>query len=326
MLQAIRLLTAAFIAAFVAPNAALSQDTNYPTQAVTVIVPTSAGSYSDAVIRKVSETLRQKWNQQIIVENRTGGGGAISAEAAHSATPDSHTLLFGISSTVVNSILDENMNYKLHVDFQPISRIGVTQQILVVPSSLGISDLSDLQRVLGGDQDLANFGSVGTLTSIGLFGANLSKELELDAQEIPFRGSLDIITELVAGRLGYAFVDAQTAFPFIRDGQLKVIAVGGPERLAVLPDAPTLAELGLTGFEPVSWFGLFAPRDTPADIVAQISRDLNEAVESEEISEWLRTGGAEPSPTDPEEFRSFIEAETSGWVNIATNVGLEVKD
>lgn len=136
---------------------------------------------------------------------------------------------------------------------------------------------------------------------------------------------MEIVTELVAGRLGYSFVDAQTALPFVEGGQLRVIAVGGTERSRLFPDAPTLRELGLEGFEPGSWFGLFAPRGTPDDVVAKISGDLREAVESAEISEWLRSTGSEPAPLTAEDFLDFIGTQTVGWASLAENVGLSVK-
>lgn len=140
-----------------------AQDATYPSRTVSIIVPTSAGSASDVAMRNIAEVLREKWGQSIVIDNRPGAGGAIGAEHAFNSSPDGHTLLFGISSIVVNSLLDENMRYTLHEDFRPISRIAVTQQILVVPSETGVIEPADLPAVLSENPDLANFGSQGNV-------------------------------------------------------------------------------------------------------------------------------------------------------------------
>lgn len=261
-----------------------------------------------------------------MVENRAGAGGAIAAHHVYSAAPDGHTLLYAISGIVLNSLLDENFRYALDADFMPVSQIARAQLALVVPSSIGIRQISDFHPVLRENIRLANFGLVGTYSSLALFGANFSRELDLDAQEIPFPGSTDILNELVARRLGYAFIDVHGALPFVREGQLRAIAVAGDARSPVLPDVPTLAELGFAGYEPQSWFGLFAPLDTEPYIVQKISADVREAIESTEVSNMLRSAGSLPVPSTPPEFTDFIAVQIDGWSTLARNVGLAVKD
>jgi tripartite-type tricarboxylate transporter receptor subunit TctC len=278
----------------------------FPTQPVKIVVPFPAGGITDVAVRGMGAYLQGKWGQPVIVDNRLGASGSIGANFVAKSPADGYTLLLVISSMFLNSMLDPETHYSLQSDFEPVSLIATTPLVLVSPASLGVGKVADLKAALKKDRTKAAYGTAGTGSSLHLFGDQLSRTLDLDAAEVPFRGSAPILTEAAAGRLGYAFIDILGAQPLIQSGQLKALAVIGDRRSAVLPNGPTLAEEGVKGFEPRSWFALYAPRGTPARLLDRLSADFGEAIRSKDVNERLVSGGNEPTPGTPQELRAFV--------------------
>lgn len=313
------------LAAFGAASPASAQGRGaYPNQPIRVIVPFSAGT-SDTVARLVGQQMSQTMGQPFVVESRPGAGGNIGSEACARATPDGYTICLGtISSHAINPSIFTRMPYDNLRDFAPITQLASQPNALAVTNDLPARNVQELITLLKSKPGQLNYGSSGVGTSIHLAGALFSQLTGTQMEHVPYRGSGQIMTALLSGELPLAFDNFSSAWPFARDGKIRILGVASLERNPAAPDIPTIAET-VPGFESLSWHGFFAPAGTPPEIVARLNQEAVAALRSEAVSARFRDLGITPVGNTPEEFRAFIASETQRWGEVARKADIRVE-
>ncbi|EHM01929.1 hypothetical protein HMPREF9946_01665 [Acetobacteraceae bacterium AT-5844] len=313
------------LAAFGAASPASAQGRGaYPNQPIRVIVPFSAGT-SDTVARLVGQQMSQTMGQPFVVESRPGAGGNIGSEACARATPDGYTICLGtISSHAINPSIFTRMPYDNLRDFAPITQLASQPNALAVTNDLPARNVQELIALLKSKPGQLNYGSSGVGTSIHLAGALFSQLTGTQMEHVPYRGSGQIMTALLSGELPLAFDNFSSAWPFARDGKIRILGVASLERNPAAPDIPTIAET-VPGFESLSWHGFFAPAGTPPEIVARLNQEAVAALRSEAVSARFRDLGITPVGNTPEEFRAFIASETQRWGEVARKADIRVE-
>jgi tripartite-type tricarboxylate transporter receptor subunit TctC len=316
--------TALLSVAALSASPALAQGRAYPTQPIRVIVPFSAGT-SDTVARLVGQQMSQSLGQPLVVESRPGAGGNIGSEACARAAPDGYTICLGtISSHAINPSIFTRMPYDNLRDFAPITQLASQPNALAVTNDLPARNVQELITLLRSKPGQFNYGSSGVGTSIHLAGALFSQLTGAQMEHVPYRGSGQIMTALLTGELPLAFDNFSSAWPFAREGKIRVLGVGSLQRSPTAPDVPTIAET-VPGFESLSWHGFFAPAATPPEIVARLNKEAVAALRSETVAARFRELGITPVGNTPDEFRAFVASETQRWGDVARKADIRVE-
>ena len=316
--------TALLSVAALSASPAAAQGRAYPNQPIRVIVPFSAGT-SDTVARLVGQQMSQTLGQPLVVESRPGAGGNIGSEACARATPDGYTICLGtISSHAINPSILTRMPYDNLRDFAPITQLASQPNALAVTNDLPARNVQELITLLRSKPGQFNYGSSGVGTSIHLAGALFSQLTGAEMEHVPYRGSGQIMTALLTGELPLAFDNFSSAWPFAREGKIRVLGVGSLQRSPTAPDVPTIAET-VPGFESLSWHGFFAPAGTPPEIVARLNKEAVAALQSETVAARFRELGITPVGNTPDEFRAFVASETQRWGEVARKANIRVE-
>jgi tripartite-type tricarboxylate transporter receptor subunit TctC len=299
--------------------------TQYPSRAVRLVVPSSAGGGSDIVARIIAPKLGERLGQQVIVDNRAGAGTMIGGEVVAKAPPDGYTLLMGISTLATNPAIYSKVPYNALTDFAPITLALSAPNILVVHPSLPVKNVKELIWFSQARPGQLNFGSAGTGTN-----PHLSMELFLSMAglkmvHIPYKGSAPAMTDLLGGQVVVMTATMLTAIPHVRSGRLRALGVTSARRTAVAPDVPTIAESGVPGYEAVQWYGVLAPGQTPKDIIARLHRDLAAVLNTRETKERFAADGGDPGGNTPEEFARYIKTETDKWTRVVKAAGIKAE-
>jgi tripartite-type tricarboxylate transporter receptor subunit TctC len=301
-------LACAFLA--VAP-ATLAQE--FPAKPVHIIVPFPPGGGADALARIMSPYLTRIWNQPVIVENKPGASGQIGAEAVANAPADGYTLV--MSSTA--SLTEKNVHR-----FAPVTLVSASPYVIVVTPKVPAVNVRELIDHAKKNPGKLTFGSSGAGAASHL-SAELFKALAgVDMLHVPYKGTGQAVTDLLAGQIDLMFAPAQTVMPHVQAGKLKALAVTSARRSATLPDLPTAAESGLPGYEAIGWFGLLAPAATPRAVVAKISADANRVLADPEVKQKTIALGAEPSGGTPDQFAKFIREDQAKWAKLMREKGI----
>jgi len=296
-------------AALLALACGLAAAQNYPSATVRIIVPFTPGSATDILARTVAERLSPVFNQPVIVENRPGAGGTIGITQVAKALADGLTL--GVVSTghVVNHVLYPNLQYDTIKDFAGVAPLATLPSVLIVPPSLGVKTVRELVAAAVAKPGAFNYGTAGVGSAAHINQEKFNAATGLRGVHIPFKGTPEILTETMSGRIQLAWVPLVSSVGPIRDGKVIALAVSTPARSAVLPEVPTIAEAGYPGGEFNFWIGLLAPAQTPREIVARLNAEVNKAMQSPESRQRLANLGAEPMPMSPEQFGAFLREE-----------------
>ena len=309
-----RTIMAALAALPVMPGALRAQDSGFPSRSIRLLVGFAPGGATDGAARAIAPRLSELLGQQVVIENRGGAGGNIATEAAVRAAPDGYTLLLGtIGPLIVNPIMEPNLPYAPLRDLAPVSTLVEAYGVLVVPAARPWRTVADLVAEAKRRPGALNWGYSGVGTSGHLSGLLLDRVAGIDTQGISYRGGAPLMTDLIAGRLDYAFSTAPTALPNVENGRLRALAVPTPQRVRALPDVPTIAETGVPGYEVFSSYGLLAPRGTPPAVIARIAAAVRVALETPEVIAALARQGLEAQPGTPEEYGAFLRAEVEKW-------------
>ena len=288
----------------------------FPAKPVTIVVPFTPGGAVDIVARTVATGLTEKWSQSVVVENKPGGGGAIGIQYVARANPDGYTLLLGsVGPITVNPSLGP-VAYDVGKELAPIVLIAKTPAVLVTLPSTPVQNMNQFVAWVKSKPDGLNYGSAGNGYITHLVTEYFLSAAGLSAKHIPYKGSAPAIADLLGGQIDFMFDVVPTAQPLIKSGKFKPLAVTTMKRSSVLPDVPTLDELGYKGFDVSSWFSLMAPAGTPKDVISQINIAVNEVLKSSKFRERLDTIGAYSAGGSPEELNQFIRAETIKWKNV----------
>lgn len=320
---ALVLLTLALAGGVAAPGAA--QQAPRPGGPVRLVLNSAPGSAADAVARVLAEPLAEILGQPVVVENVPGGGGAIGISRVLQSRRDGTTILSAVSGTLIGPMLDSGLPYEIGRDLIPVSQITAAMAVFAVRPDLEATTLRDfVARARRDGQPLA-FGNYGYGSSSHLQGVLLARETGVEAEAVPFNGTSQLISEMLAGRLCCAFIDAGSAREFLRSGRLRALGSTGPRRAPDLPDLPTLTEQGLANFEPQIWQGMFLPTGTPPALVEAVGRAVAEATRRPGPSSFIRSVGYEPVGSSPEEFAAMIAHDTPIWRRIIDETGVRIR-
>ena len=283
----------------------------FPSEPIKIVVPYATGGIADVLARLVGARLEALVKQPVIVENRSGGNGTIAMQFVAQAKPDGYTLLLGNTGTqVVNRFLYKNLPFDIVRGFQPIGKIAQTPMMLVVSAASPANSVADVVAMARASQTPLNIGSSGNGSASHLGLVMLSSMAKIDLAHVPYRGSSQIVPDLIGGRLAAYFDTPPTSLSLIRAGKLKPLGVGSRERQPALPDVPTIAEI-IPGFELTTWLGLFAPIGLAPDRLAQLNIALRKVLEEPSFRKQLVDQGNEVLPNTPAEFGEFIEQEAA---------------
>jgi tripartite-type tricarboxylate transporter receptor subunit TctC len=297
----------------------------YPSQTIKIVVPFPAGGGIDVIARIVGPKLSEALGQPVIIENRAGAGGMIGASAVAKAPADGYTLLFGTGSTHgTNAVVYAKLPYDPVRDFEPVILVGSSPLVLVVNPSLpakSVRELIDLARAKPGE---FSYGSFGTGSINHLAGELFNSLADIKTNHIPYRGSAPALTDLVGGRIHYTFDGVQTSIGFIRAGTLRLLGVTAPQRTPLLPDAPTVAEAGVGGFDAILWNGFFAPANTPKPVIELLNSKMNAVLADPSVREAFAKLGIEAMGGSPDVLVKRVEGELRKWAHIAREKNIRV--
>ncbi len=316
-------LALAVLAAVGTPIWAQDDASNWPNKPVKWVVPFPPGGAMDAIARTLGEVASRKLDQPFIVENKAGAGGNIGADYVAKQPADGYTLMITSIGMATNGALYNKLSYNPIKDFAPVSLLAVVPNVLVVsPHQKDIKSAKDLVAKAQQNPEKLTYASAGNGTSIHLAGANFTALTGVKMLHIPYRGSGPAITDLLGGQVDVMFDSITSARPHIQAGKLKALGVTTKVRSTSLPDVPTLAEAGITGYEVSPWFAAFMPAGTPPAIVEKLGKTLNEAMTDPEVKKRLDFIGAEPIGSTPQALGQHLKAETERWTALIKSAGI----
>jgi len=296
----------------------------YPNKPIRVIVPFAAGSTTDIIARAITDKMAQSLGQPVVVDNRGGASGTIGQAVVAQAAPDGYTIMIHSSSHTVSPHTFAKLPFDTLADFTPVTPISSTPNVLVISPAKGMKSLKDLLAAARAKPGSMNFASAGQGSATHLNAEKFKLAAKIDAQNIPFKGSAEAVTEVVAGRVDYYFSPIAPVIGQIRTGQLQALAVGSPRRAAALPDVPTTAEAGVPGSEFNFWIGMFAPAKTPKEIVDRLQAEVVKALNTPEVKERFAALGADAWTLKPAEFDAYVREEIKSNAALVRAAGLEV--
>ena len=297
----------------------------YPSQPIRIIVPFSAGGATDITARIVGQKLAEEWKATVIVENRPGATGSIAAEYVAKAKPDGYTLLMGTGS--VNSVfpaVKKDLPFDTLRDFVAVSNFFTTPNILVVHPSVPANNVNELIALLKANPNKYTFASSGIGSSIHLSGELFKQMAGVQMVHVTYKGSAPAVADLIAGHVHMMFDNLASAWPFVRQGQLRALGVTGLERDALAPGVPAIAET-LPGYDATSWAGFLAPAKTPPAIVAKISTAVQRAIKLPDVTEKFRTQGATPVGNSADQFAKYLKDDIEKWRNVVNKAGVKIE-
>jgi len=312
----------AFVLMLVISASAFAQA--YPAKPIKIVVPFPAGGIADLYGRVIGARLSDGWGQPVVVENRTGAGGNIGADAVAKSAPDGYTLVMGTFGThAVNVSLFSSMPYDPVRDFTPIVLVLEAEGLLVVHPSVPAQSVLDLIAYARAHPGRLTFASAGMGTASHLAGELFKSMARVEMTHVPYKGNVPAITDLLAGQTSLLFGTMPTVLPHAKGGKLRALATIGSVRSAAAPELPTVAE-ALPGFEVNNWIGLFGPAGTPIDIVRRWNVEVNKIMQGADIKQRLLTEGARSAPNKPEEFGAFVQSEIAKWAPVVKASGARV--
>jgi tripartite-type tricarboxylate transporter receptor subunit TctC len=301
----------------------LSAQTIFPTRPVRVIVPFAAGGALDVIARLVANRLAEMWNQQVIVENRTGAGGNLGAELVARAEPDGHTIKINASSLVVNTFLYSNMTFDAIADFAPLSLVCEQANLMVVPQTSPAKSVAEFIAHAKANPGKLTFASTGLGTSLYLSAELLKAKAGLDMIHVPYRGTAPAMADLIPGRIDLMFFSVASVLPAVNQGTVRALGVTSLKRLSVVPNVPTIAEAALPGYEVNTWFGFFAPARTPPDIVRKLGSDIAAASLHPPVKARLEELGSVVVGSSSEELAAAMRQEMNTWGPLIKSLGVK---
>jgi tripartite-type tricarboxylate transporter receptor subunit TctC len=297
----------------------------YPDQPIKIIVTFPPGGSADIVIRALQPALSESLQQPIVIENRAGAGGNIGIGVVAQAAPDGYTLGVAAAGVLtVNPHLNRAaMPFDPIKDLAPVTMLAEIPFVLVASQTSEIASVADLVAKARSQAASLSIGHGGNGTAMHLTSALINQKAEVAIQLIAYRGTAPAAVDVLAGHIPLAVLDIPASQQLIRDGKLRALGVSAAKRVGFLPDVPTLAEQGLSGFESVGWFGLVAPAGTPSDIIGKLNAAFVKALSDPAAIEKIRVLGAEPAPSSPEAFVQFIQSESAKWGKLIAEAGIK---
>jgi tripartite-type tricarboxylate transporter receptor subunit TctC len=296
----------------------------YPAHPITLVVPFAPGGSASTVARSVADKMSETLGQQIVIDNRGGGGGTVATRAVAKAPPDGYTILVVTSATVGTSpSLFQNLGYDPRRDFDPIGLIAATPNLAVVHPSFPARSLADLIRIGRETATPIPYGSPGTGTLNHLTVELIAHRTGMKVVHVPYKGAGPALNDLLGGHIEVLLSAIPNVHSHVLAGTVRALAVAAAKRSVLLPAVPTFAEAGLPGYEvPLRW-GLAAPKGTPRPVIETLNRALDAALTTDEVRERLAVEGAEPQPTTPEHYAAIIDRELTMWSDLVKSAGIK---
>src|SRR6476661_6732286 len=301
-----------------------AQAQNYPTRAVTLVIPFAPGGSTSIVGRAIADKISDVLGEKVVVDNRPGAGGTVGTKAVAKSDPDGYTLLLGYTGTLaIGPSLYKNPGYDPRKDFAPIGMIGNAPNSLVVHPSFPAKSVAELIAYAKANPDKVNFGSAGAGTASHITGEYFARAAGIKLVHIPYKGTGPALTDLLGGHIPMASAPIPASHPNIAAGKLRALAVTSTTRSGLLPEVPTLIEAGLPGFDASLYYGLVAPGGTPRPIIDKLNKALRDALASDEVKRQLGNDGTEITPGTPEDYADFIDKDEKKWSQLVKASGVE---
>ena len=282
-----------------------------------LVVPFTPGGSTDILARALAPRLTQALGVNVIVENKPGAGGSLGAGEVAKAEADGNTLLMGhIGTLAVNPAIYPKLTYDPVKSFAPVAWVARVPNVLVVPASSPVKTFKEFVERARAQPGKFTFSSGGNGSAAHITFEYLKLRAKIFMLHIPYRGTAPSITDLIAGNVDATFTGAPAVLPHVKSGRLRALAVSSAQRLANLPDVPTVAESGYAGWEADQWYGVVAPAGTPAAVVARLNAEINKALALPDVAQQLAIEGAVPTPTTPQAFGELIKRELPRWAEV----------
>ena len=307
-------------------NAATTADSKYPTRPIRFVVGFLPGGPSDTIARVVAVKLGESLGQPVIVENRAGAGGNVSADIVADANPDGHTILLGTGGPlVIAPIIGQKVGFDPDRDFAPVSTLGGSMSILTAHPSLPANNVKELVALAKAKPGEINYASSGVGAANHLSAELLSSLAGIKLTHVPYKGSGAALPALISGEVKLGFGPLLPAIPHVKAGRLKALGVTGLKRATAAPDIPTIAEQGFPGFHVDSWYGVFVPAKTPKPIVARLNAEINRIMALPDVKERLSKDGVDPGGSTPEQLNAIVQNEKKMWSKVIKQANIKVQ-
>lgn len=298
----------------------------FPSRTVTIVSPYQAGGTSDIIARILAQKLSERFGQNVVIENRPGANGTIGVNQVVRAEPDGHTVLAVASSALtLNPIFYKSLSYDVGRDLAPITRTGQVTNVLVVHPSVPAKDLKELVALAKQKPGELIYASQGVGSNGHLIAEQFRLRAGIDYRHVPYKGSAPAVQDLLGGRVQIMFDNLPSALPQIQSGNLRALAVTTAERSSLLPDVPTIAEMGYPGFDAPAWFAILSAKPVPAAVRAELEKAIVESLKSPDVRDKLKAAGVEVAADGADGLAKRIERETEVWRDVVSKAGIEVK-
>jgi tripartite-type tricarboxylate transporter receptor subunit TctC len=318
------LAAAAIAAPSIGPSRAAGAD--WPAKPVRVVVPFTPGGSTDTTARLVGNRLQEVWGQSVVIENKAGAGGNIAADMVAHSDPDGYTIFIVGPGLATNQFLYPQLSYDPVGDFAPVTLLITQPNMMCVPNSSPAKSVQEFIAYCNANRGKVTYASSGNGTTLHLSGELFKRLANVEMTHIPYRGGAPAINDLIPGRVDVIFDNVPTVVQHVREGQLRGLAVTTKERIAIMPEMPTIAESGVPGFDVSSWFGFFVPARTPPDIIAKINADTNAALVHPTVKPRFEHLGAVPRGSTPAELAAFLKSEIDKWGPVIADARIKVEN
>jgi tripartite-type tricarboxylate transporter receptor subunit TctC len=313
-----------FVVVALAALIAQAAEAQWPAKPLRLVVPFAPGGTSSIVARSVAAEMEKGLGQPIVIDNRPGGGGNVAMQDVARADPDGYTLIIGhIGTLAVNPFMFEKLPFDTNKDFAAVSLLAKVPNIFVVHADVPARDLREFVALAKAQPGKLYYGSAGNGSAGHLAFEYLKLVAGIDVVHVPYKGTGPNLIDLLAGRTQASSAGTPPLLPHVKSGKLRVIAVGGAQRLTVLPDVPTIAEQGYPGFETTQWYGLNAPAKTPAPIIERLAAEAAKAARQPAVAERFAVDNAEAVGSTPQEYAAFIAREQERWGEVVRKAGIK---
>lgn len=295
----------------------------YPVKPIRFVIPFSPGGAADVPARMIGQELAKTLGQQVITDNRPGAGGGIGAEAVAKSPPDGYTLLMVSNTHTISASLYKKLNYDILKDLAPVMQIAAAPNVLVVHPSIPARDVKQLVALAKSRPGAIDYASSGNGSAQHLFAALFASMAGIKMNHVPYKGSAQATTDLIAGHIQVSVPGINNVLPHVKAGRLRALGVTSTYRSAEMPEVPTIAEAGVPGYEAVLWLGIVVPAGTPRDIIVRLNREITGALSQPEMRDGFTRIGTDVVATDPVKFAELIRSEVAKWAKVVKETGVQ---
>ena len=314
------------LAALLFSHAASAQTPGYPDRPIRLVVPFAVGGALDVVARIVGQKLTESWGRQVIIDNRLGAGGNIGAEYVAKAAPDGYTLLMSsVTTQAINMSLLSKPPYDFERDYAPASMVASAPLTLMIHPALPAKTVREFIALAKQRPGELNYFSSGVGTGTHLAAVIFDQLAGVRTTHVPYKGAGQAVSDLLSGQMQFAFTTTQIALPHVEAGRLRMLGIGSAKRFPRLPNLPTIAESGVKDYEAEQWYGVIAPRGTPAPIINKLSNELRHIIANADFQERLLSQGIAPVSSTPEAFAATIKQNIARFAKVIKELGLKVE-